>query len=116
MPQVVTLNGEMLVKRYDKMHINCSSDTVPLVNAADIYVEEAFFNIRYYRGRCFTTALTSTCLPEVCQCSSRGLWYSHSFNVTYPDGFIYIRCSMLFGLKEVYSENMNVRIVGKCIL
>lgn len=103
----------MFVKRYDKIHINCSSDTMPITAAADIYVEEAFYNIRYYAGKCFTTTQTGTCLPEVCQCSSRGLWYSHSFNVTQPDGFIYIKCSMLFDLREVYSDSLKVRIVGK---
>ncbi|VDI54708.1 Hypothetical predicted protein [Mytilus galloprovincialis] len=84
---------------------------MPITAAADIYVEEAFYNIRYYAGKCFTTTQTGTCLPEVCQCSSRGLWYSHSFNVTQPDGFIYIKCSMLFDLREVYSDSLKVRIV-----
>ncbi|CAC5409002.1 unnamed protein product [Mytilus coruscus] len=111
MGQVVHLTVEKLVKRYDRIIINCSSDSMPIVNTADVYVEKSFYNIRHHNGSCFSTALTSKCSPDVCQCSSQGLWYSHSINMTQPDGFIYIECSMVFGQKEVFSGRIKVRIV-----
>lgn len=116
MGQVVHLTADKLVKRYDNITINCSSDIIPIVNTADIYVEKSFYNMRHHKGSCFSTALQSKCSPDICQCSSQGLWYSHSYNVTQPDGDIYIECAMVFGLKEVFSDRIRVQIVGKYTL
>lgn len=113
MQQVVNLDGEKIVKRFEKIHINCSSNTTPIINAADIYLGEAYYNIRYYDGMCFSTAMTNSNPPDLCQCSTKGLWYSHSFNITQPDGFTYVKCSMLFSLQEIYSDTIKIRIVGK---
>lgn len=110
----VSINGETLIKRYDKLHLNCSTDTIPNGNAIDIKVnEKTYTTVTLFNGECFSTVFGKKCSPDICECSSIGLWFTHVYQANEPEGIIDITCTMIFRQQGTLSDSYQVRIIGK---
>lgn len=110
----MSMKGETLVKRYDKLHLNCSTDTVPVGNAADIKVNEKSFTIvTLSNDKCYSTVLGKECVPDICECSTNGLWFTHVYQANESEGFVDFKCSMTFGSHGPLFDHFQLRIIGK---
>lgn len=112
---VVQINGDYVAKRHESFMVNCTSDTIPVGLEAEIQVDKVSYSIISLHSKCFSTALQRFCLPDICQCSNSGLWFSHSFRVINPEDFLDVTCLMVFGSKGQLSDSMQVRIIGKYV-
>ncbi|CAG2225765.1 TTN [Mytilus edulis] len=106
----VLLTAKQHVKRYENVGLNCSSDTIPLGKTANLEVNGKSFTAitLLSTGECFSSILRNQCTPDVCACSSRGLWFSHIYDVVQHVGRINITCSMI--LKEHGSSSDSVQV------
>lgn len=109
----VSLNGPQLVKRYDSLYLNCSSDNTPIDSAANLRINDIYYtSIRRVNGNCFSSVLERECLPGNCDCSEESLWFGHFYNVTQPEGVVDISCSMVFGIQGTFLSSIQVTIIG----
>lgn len=112
---VVQIKGDHVAKRHGRFSVNCTSDTVPVGLEAEIKVDKVSYSIISLHNKCFSTELQRFCLPDICQCSNTGLWFSHSFRAINPEGLLDVTCLMVFGSKGKFSDSMQVRIIGKYV-
>lgn len=103
------------VKRYSNIHLNCSSNMIPIGKTSHLEVSgKSFTKITLLpNGECLSSVLGKTCTPAVCACSKRGLWYSHIYDVFQHVGVINITCSMILEVQGSSSDSIIVKIIGK---
>lgn len=109
----IKLYGEQVVKRFDFIHLNCTAESMPLGHSIEINVNQESFAIRLLQDRCFSSVVGGQCVPEICQCSARGLLYSHIYQADHLEGNINITCSMVFKSTGILSDSIEVKIIGK---
>ncbi|CAC5383991.1 unnamed protein product [Mytilus coruscus] len=89
---------------------------MPVGNSIEINVNQESFTIRLLREKCFSSAIGGQCAPEICQCSSRGLWFSHIYQAAYSEGEIDVTCSMVFKSTRILSDSIQVKIIENPIV
>ncbi|CAC5410783.1 unnamed protein product [Mytilus coruscus] len=71
--QKVQLYGPKYAIKDRSIRLNCSSDTVPEGNTAELLMNgTSVNNVRLHQKRCFRTVDVIECVPGVCQCSADG--------------------------------------------
>lgn len=113
----IRLYGDRFAKPHDKIHLNCSSDTVPIGMAASWQVNEmSYSTTRLIDGVCFSTVFSRKCSLDICSCSKKGLWYSHIYDTVQDEGeIVTITCTMTFKHKSL-SDSIQVTMIGKHIV
>lgn len=109
----IKLYGEKVVKRYDFIHLNCTTESMPIGNSIEIHANQESFTLRLLKEKCFSSAMGGQCAPAFCQCSPSGLWYSHIYQADQSEGQLEVACSMLFKSTGILSDSIQVEIVGK---
>ncbi|CAG2217650.1 unnamed protein product [Mytilus edulis] len=109
----VLLSAKRHVKRYENVVLNCSSDTIPLGKTANLEVNGKSFTAitLLSTGECFSSILRNQCTPDVCACSSRGVWFSHIYDVVQHVGRINITCSMILKVHGSSSDSVRVNVI-----
>lgn len=112
----VHLNGKNIIRRGSILPLNCSTDTVPIDQGTDIQINEASHNyIRLRDGMCLSTVSRGTCLLDLCQCSTQGLWFSYNYLIGQPEGIINVTCAMVFGSRGLFSDTIQIQIIGNYV-
>lgn len=110
----VNLSGNQNVKRFSNVRLNCSSNSRPFANTASIQVDgKSYTAITLQNGNCFSSVLGKYCTPNVCECSNRGLWYSHTHKVAQHIGVVNFTCLMTFEGYGSFTDSITVKIIGK---
>ncbi|CAC5416021.1 HMCN [Mytilus coruscus] len=108
----VHLSGENIARKGDAIHLNCSTDSVPTDKAMNIQINEASHNyIRLRNGVCFSSVSGGRCSSDVCQCSTKGLWFGYTYLAEHAEGLINITCAMVFGSRGLFSDTIQVQIL-----
>ncbi|CAC5393431.1 unnamed protein product [Mytilus coruscus] len=108
----VTLSGNLHVKRFGNVRLNCSSNNTPIANTASIQIDgKSYTTITLMHGGCFSSVLRTKCTPDECVCSNQGLWYSHTYKVVQPVGVVNFKCLMTFKAYGSFSDSINVKII-----
>lgn len=110
----VHLSGKNVARKGDVIPLNCSTDSVPTDKAMNIQINEASHNyIRLRNGGCFSSVSGGRCSLDVCQCSKKGLWFSYNYQAELFESLINITCAMVFGSRGLFSDTIQVQIIGK---
>ncbi|CAG2218517.1 unnamed protein product [Mytilus edulis] len=67
--------------------------------------------ISLLNGECFYGDVITKCIPGVCLCSKRGLWYSYTYNVVQDVGVVNFKCIMTFNAHGSDSNSISVNII-----
>ncbi|XP_052080110.1 titin-like isoform X3 [Mytilus californianus] len=108
----VKLSGNQHVKRFGNVRLNCSSNNTPIANTASIQIDgKSYTTITLKGDDCFSSILGKKCTPDVCECSNRGLWYSHTYKIVQHVGVVNFICLMTFKANGLLSDSISVKII-----
>ncbi|CAC5378099.1 unnamed protein product [Mytilus coruscus] len=113
----LTLQGPKYTRRNDIISINCSTDTPSVGLEAEILINsKTYTNMRTHKNKCFSALQGLDCAKDVCQCSKRGYWFSHKYNVNVDNvenDILIITCVMKYGADggNKVSESISIKII-----
>lgn len=113
--ETVVLTANTYTQRGQKLKLNCSSDVVPVGQAAEFLVNNmTLTNIRKHNLVCFDTKLKETCGNYTCRCAENKKSYMAIFKPPYNSKYINLMCRMKFsGGIVVLSQEIIATIIGK---
>lgn len=112
------LQGPKYTRRDDIITFNCSTDTPSVGLEAEILVDlKTYTNMRSFNNTCFSAVQGLECAEDVCQCSKKGYWFSHTYNVNednVENDMLIITCVMKFGADggNKVSDIISIKIIG----
>lgn len=114
----VLLHVYSYVQKGRKVHLNCSTDSVPIGKTVEFLADdETVTNIIKLDGVCFNTIYNRVCTKDSCSCSVDDRFYTLFYSPPDYKTIISFVCKMKFGRNRIqYSNKAIVNILGKHVI